>query len=268
MDLMEFLKRSKDASCTEECYVRFKVKKLEDGRLVLTKNIMSKDIDNGELSMSLILDKNGNPILTTESPVGIISLDDVEQMFNGCVVDLNVPNGVAKEDVDGLNINLGDSELEYSTISAEEAKEFFFPMDSLSLDFLRTDTNQRKMGFAKRMVAEADKFAILNGFGSMSGMGIPFDRNFCIENKTLNDWGFIMQYKKTCERKRIKFDPVGAVVNLAVFYKRLGFDIYPIDSGYFLIEKRVSDTKPTKNDAMFLKGISSSLDEDAVLFEK
>lgn len=269
-DLMEYIKRSKDIKCKKECYVRLKIKRLEDGRMVLLRNVMSKESVNGELSMGLILDKTGKPISTKTGYVGIMSIDDIEQMLDGCVVGIDA-SGLALDLTNysaWLNLNLGVSQLEYQQILKEEAREFFLPMDSLSIEYLRTDKNYQKMRFARRLVGEADKIAHLNGLGYLCGLGVPFNNKFFIENKTQEDWAVVMQFKKTCEKRGIEFEPMGANVNLAVFYNRLGFDIYPIESGNFLIERKVCDLSPTKYDADFLKAESSDLDENTILIER
>lgn len=267
IDLMEYVKRTKDPSVTDEYFVRFKIKKLEDGKLILVRNMVDRQIDNGALSMSPILNRKGEPVVINDVPVGIVSVSDVEKMLNGA----SVPVFVGGEDFQkfGWTIsNLAGSELEYSTITNEEMDMYDFPVDTLSLNFLGTNNAYRKMGFAKNLLKEADKFAQLNKFSLMYGTGIPFDRDFCIFNKTLNEWGFIMQYQKTCTDRQIEFDPLGAVINLALFYKRLGFDIYPMQSGYFIIEKHSGKEPLSKDDSLFLKVEKTALDDDAILFER
>ena len=270
IELMEYIKRSKDRKCTKDCFVRFKVKRLEDGRLLLFRNVMSRKLNSGELSMGVVLDKTGKPISTSDSTVGIVSLDDVEQMLNGCLVELLAPdvNLGMLEPSRWLDINLGVSNLEYQKVTKEDAKEFYFPTDSLSIEYLRTDDSYRKMRFARRLVSEADKIAQLNGLGYLCGLGVPFDKDFYIVNKTLNDFGVSLQFEKYCKKRNIQFEPMGAIVNLAIFYSRLGFEIYPIESGHFLIQKKAGDINPTKQDEAFLKAKKSVLDQSSILFER
>lgn len=271
VDLIEHVKSSKDPNIAGEFFVRFKIKKLEDGRLMLVRSMTNEQVESGSISTSPIFDKNGRPMSLNDLPEGVLSMNEVEKMLNGCLVGLAVPSSVEDEDFKRfgwISSNLGGAELEYSAISREEADAYSLPVETLALDFLNTNMAYRKMGFARGLIQNADKFAQLNNFRVMFGIGIPFDKEFCIFNKTMNEWGFVMQYQKTCKERQIEFDPQGAVVNLAVFYKRLGFDIYPIESGHFLIEKRTSESAISKNDEKFLKAKKSELDNDVILFER
>lgn len=271
VDLMDYVKRAKDPANTKGCFIRFKIKKLDDGSLILVRNMVDRRIDNGAFGMSLILDKEGKPISLKDLPDGIVTIDEVDKMLNGAFTGLAVPSCIDEKDFNKfgwISSNLGGAELEYSAINGEEARYYDFPIETLSLNFLNTNQAFRKMGFAKRLLKEADKFAQLNKFKVMFGMGIPFDKDFCITNKTFNEYGFILQYQKVCKEKQIEFDPLGAIVNLALFYKRLGFKIYPMESGFFLIEKSSGSEAVCTEDELFLKASETELDEDAILFEK
>ena len=86
----DYLKASKDPAATLDCFVRFKINRLDDGKLVLIRNKMNESGDFGSLSSSLILSKSGRIVKTQEKIAGVATFDDIEQMLNNCYVSLDV----------------------------------------------------------------------------------------------------------------------------------------------------------------------------------
>lgn len=267
--LTEYLKASKDPSAALDCYVRFKIDRLGDGKLLLTRNKMNKDAEFGSLSSSLILGKNGKSIKTKEALSGVATFDDVEQMLNNCYVALDVFESdwdeFMKEQEGG--IDLGGSILEYSrSIGYDEGENA--GLSALSISYLSSHKSHRQMGLAKRMVESVEKMAWFNDYKLLCGIGIPLEKGFCVYNKSMQEMGFYFDYEKQSKKNGYsQFDPLGGVVDLAIFYSRLGFDIYPMGES-FVIEKKSECKKPSKRDEMFFKAKESKFDKDIVIFEK
>ena len=110
--------------------------------------------------------------------------------------------------------------------------------------------------------------AWFNDYKLLCGIGIPLEKGFCIYNKTMQEMGFYLDYEKQSQKSGYaQYDPLSGVVDLAIFYSRLGFDIYPMGES-FIIERKVDCDIPTKRQEMFLKATKSKLDEETVLFQK
>ena len=269
VEVMEYLNASKDPVAALDCFVRFKIDRLNDGRLLLVRNKMEQNGQFGAISSSLILDKKGKPISTNERGTKIATFDDIEQMLRGYYVGLDVFESDWDEFMRGQEggFDLGGSMLEYSkSIGYEESENAGF--SALSISFLQSHKSHRKMGLARRMVSDVEKMAWFNGYKLLCGIGVPLEKGFCVYNKSMQEMGFYFDYEKQSKKNGYsKFDPLGGVVDLAIFYSRLGFDIYPMGES-FVIEKKVEAEKPTRADKMFLGAEKSKLDTDVVLFEK
>ena len=269
IEVMEYLNASKDPVAALGCFVRFKIDRLKDGRLLLVRNKMEQNGEFGAISSSLILDKKGRPITTSERGAKIATFDDVEQMLRGYYVGLDVFESdwddFMKEQEGGFD--LGGSMLEYSkSIGYEESENA--GLAALSISYLQSHKSHRKMGLAKRMVSNVEKMAWLNKYKLLCGIGVPLEKGFCVYNKNMQEMGFYFDYERQSKKNGYSsFDPLGGVVDLAIFYSRLGFDIYPMGES-FVIEKKLDEVNPTRADKMFLGAEASKLDTDVVLFEK
>lgn len=267
VNLIDYIKSSKDNSDREGCFARFKIDKLKDNRLVLTRNKIFCENDSGLISSSLILDKNGRPITTSEDGSCIASLKDIEEFLNSCVVCLDV----AESDVDPLAVwlrgyseyDLGGTLLEYS--QENELRKTSNPKDVIMMSYLRTSESHRKIGMARRLVDEVSKFGSLSGYDKMCGIGSPLEDGFFINNKTLEELGFYVEYEECCKKSKKSCDVLSGVVDLAIFYSRLGFNIYPMGNTFY-IEKRIDKEHTTKKDEIFLKRQKSVLDEETIMF--
>ena len=265
----DYLKASKDAGATLDCFVRFKINRLDDGKLVLVRNKMSEGGEFGTLSSSLILSKNGRAVRSKDKLAGVATFDDIEEMLNNCYVSLDV---FESDWEDFLNdqkggIELGGSILEYGkSIGYDEGENA--GLDALSLSYLCTHKSHRQMGFARRMIANAEKLAWFNDYKLLCGIGVPLEKGFTLYNKSMHEMGFYVDYEKQSTKNGYTyFNPLSGVVDLAIFYSRLGFNIYPMGES-FVIEKKVENDKPTKKDEAFFKAQPSKLDSDIILFER
>ncbi len=269
IEVMDYLKASKEPTASLDCFVRFKIDRLKDGRLLLVRNKMEQNAEFGAISSSLILDKKGRPIVTEEKGTRFASFDDIEQMLNHCYISLDAFETEWDEFMQSEKggIDLGGSLLEYSkTVGYEEGVNAGMP--AMSISYLQSHESHRKMGLAKRMIADVEKLAWFQDYQLLCGIGIPLEKGFCVYNKNMREMGFYFDYEKTSKRNGYSsFDPLGGVVDLAIFYSRLGFDIYPMGES-FVIEKKIETLKSSKNDKMFLGTEESKLDQDIIAFEK
>lgn len=265
----DYLKASKDPAATLDCFVRFKINRLDDGKLVLIRNKMNESGDFGSLSSSLILSKSGRIVKTQEKIAGVATFDDIEQMLNNCYVSLDVFESDWEEFLESQKggIELGGSILEYGkSIGYDEGENA--GLAALSLSYLNTHKSHRQMGLARRMIANAEKLAWFNDYKLLCGIGVPLEKGFSLYNKSMQEMGFYVDYEKQSTKNGYTyFNPLSGVVDLAIFYSRLGFNIYPMGES-FVIEKKVENGKPTKKDEAFFKAQPSKLDKDIVLFER
>ena len=174
IEVMEYLRASKDPVVSFDCFVRFKIDRLKDGRLVLVRNKMTQNSESGVLSSSLILSKNGKMIKTKENVLGVFSFDDVEQMLNGCYVALDAFESDWDDSMQSQEggFDLGGSLLEYSkSIGYDEGENN--GLSALSISYLNTHCSHRKMGFARKMISDAEKMAWFNDYKLLCGIGIP-----------------------------------------------------------------------------------------------
>jgi GNAT superfamily N-acetyltransferase len=141
-------------------------------------------------------------------------------------------------------------------------------LSALSISYLNTHKSHRKMGLAKKMISDVEKMAWFNDYKLLCGIGIPLEKGFCVYNKTMQEMGFYLDYEKRSHKGGYaEYDPLSGVVDLAIFYSRLGFDIYPMGES-FIIERKVDCGIPSKKQEMFLKAAKSKLDEETILFQK
>lgn len=267
VNLIDYIKSSKDNCGREGCFARFKIDKLKDNKLILTRNKIFHENDSGLISSSLILDKNGRPITTSEDGSYIVSLKDIEDVLNGCFIGLDV----AESDIDPLEVwlrgyskyDLGGSLLEYS--QEKELRKTASHKDVIMMSYLRTADSHRKMGMARRLVDEVSRFGSLSGYDKMCGIGSPLEDGFCVSNKTLEEMGFYVEYEECCRKSKKACDVLSGVVDLAIFYSRLGFNIYPMGNTFY-IERRIDKEHTTKTDELFLKRKQSVLDEETIMF--
>ena len=138
---------------------------------------------------------------------------------------------------------------------------------SLYIPLLRTDPEFRRKGFAAKLVSDASKCAAFNGYNVMYGIGSPLEDDFLFSGKSALDRAYCRRYIADAIKDYGEDYPYEATAELALFYRKLGFNIMPLGK-QFLFRKITDKKSATQLDRAFLFSDVTLLEDDEFVLTK
>ena len=266
-DLLDYVKRSKDSSISTGDNVRFKLTTLKDDKLVLLRHKMSEMFDMGTISASMVMTKDGSPMHFRGLPKTIVKLDDIAFLLKNGIVHLNDTLDASEYNSKKYmgRLDLGDSYVDYSDDHDEDVG--YSDPSAIFIPLLRTDKDVRRKGMAAMMVSEASKFASINGYGIIYGVGSPLEDDFKFSGKSGLDRAYCRRYIMDAMKEHGDDWPYETVADLALFYRKLGFNIMPMGR-QFVFRKVVNNKGVTDLDKVFLFHDTTLMDEEELVLSK
>ena len=266
-DLLEYVKRSKEVGASRDDNMRFKLATLKNNELVLFRHKMCEDFDKGTISASFVHTKDGNIMRFQGLPNTIVKMDDIAFLLRDSKVHLA---DTEAKDVHITGRKIGDYDLGAAYIDYTDDHDEDVGYDepgSIYIPLLRTDSDFRRRGLAAKLVSDASKCAALNGYAIMYGVGSPLEDDFKFSDKSALDRLYCRRYIEDAIKEYGDDYPYEATAELALFYRKLGFNIMPLGK-QFLFRKITDKKSATEFDRSFLFSDTTLLDEDEMVLSR
>lgn len=269
MDLLDYIKASREDAAKEGNFVRFRIDADKNGQLFIARNKKFEEFDMGTISLSPILGGSADSKKLFDSvPHGITKMDDIKSMLTGAKVilsdgeplDAYEPNRVntpANRDLGGAIVEYVADDIDDAHIGGDPTK-MFVPM-------LLTDDRLRKNGYAKFLLSQVEKYGSVNGYDAVYGVGSAIDMGFRYSNKEAKDKLFYNYYMQKYRDKNAKL--IRPAANLALLYRHMGYSISPLGS-YFIFSKDVKSIDASNSDMAYLHNDTTALDFDDIVLGK
>ena len=266
-DLLEYVKRSKEVGAANADNIRFKLTTFKNNELVLFRHKMCEDFDKGSISASFVLTKDGNIMRFQGLPNTIVKQDDIEFLLKDSKVHLTdtEPKSFYQKGKKIGSYDLGAAYIDYTDDHDEDV--VLEQAGSLYIPLLRTDPEFRRKGFAAKLVSDASKCAAFNGYNVMYGIGSPLEDDFLFSGKSALDRVYCRRYIADAIKDYGEDYPYEATAELALFYRKLGFNIMPLGK-QFLFRKITDKKSATQLDRAFLFSDVTLLEDDEFVLTK
>ena len=266
-DLLEYVKRSKEVGASNADNIRFKLTTLKNNELVLFRHKMCEDFDKGSISASFVLTKDGGIMRFQGLPNTIVKQEDIAFLLKDSRVHLTdtEPKNFYQKGSKIGSYDLGAAYIDYTDDHDEDV--VLEQSGSMYIPLLRTDPVFRRKGLAAKLVSDASKCAALNGYGVMYGIGSPLEDDFNFSGKSGLDRAYCRRYVNDAINEYGEDFPYEATAELALFYRKLGFNIMPLGK-QFLFRKVTDKKSATPLDKAFLFSDVTLLDDDEFVLSK